>query len=186
MAATAALTASPPPASAPEGAAPSPPSEAPPPGAGAPGGTAFEEKPPLTVAQIRLAPERGQVAAGEGVGVDVLIGEAVGVGVVNFQLRYDPSVLQFVPPAVSGEFLQQGGAPVDLQAVEGADGGLIVVSAARAGGAGASGSGRLLRLNFVALSEGSAAFSFSAAQVRGPDDQALPVSLRVSDIRVTP
>jgi general secretion pathway protein D len=161
-------------------------SDAPATGTGEAGGTTFEEPPPLTVAQIRLAPERGQVAAGEGVGVDVLIGDARGVGVVNFQLRYDPSVLQFVPPAMAGDFLQQGGVPVDLQAVEGADGGLIVVSAARAGGAGASGAGRLLRLNFVALSEGSAAFSFSAAQVRGPDDQALPVSLRVSDIQVTP
>ncbi len=126
------------------------------------------------------------MASGEALGVDVLISDATNVAMVNFQLRYDPSVLRFVPPAAGGEFLQQGGAAVDLQAVESAEGGLVVVSAARSGGAGAAGAGRLVRLNFVALAEGSAGFGFAAAQVRGPDNQPQAMSLRASDVAVAP
>ena len=75
---------------------------------------------------------------------------------------------------------------MDLQAVESAEGGLIVVSAARAGEKGASGSGGLVQLNFVALEEGAAGFAFSAAQVRSPDASALPASFRVANVTVTP
>ncbi len=144
-----------------------------------------EEPRRRSVAQIRLSTASTRVAPGETLGVELLISGAEDVGTVNFQLRYDPKVLQFVPPAKLGSFLQQGGVPVDLQAVEAGDG-LVVVSAARAGETGADGSGGLVQLSFVALAEGPAGFAFSAAQVRAPDATALPASFRVANVEVAP
>jgi hypothetical protein len=103
---------------------------------------------------------------------------------VNFQLRYDKKVLRFVPPAMPGEFMQQGGAAFDLQAVEAAEGGTIVVSASRGGSTGATGTGSLVRLSFIALDQGNAGFGFAAAQVRGPDAQPMPASFRVANLDV--
>lgn len=179
-----------------EGGAPPadvPPGEQPPADEGAAppadtGAGAGEAEPPRprAASQVRLAPDRPQVAVGDAVAVDVLVAGADNVGVVNFQLRYDPRVLRFVPPGQQGDFLAQGGAPVELQVVEGAEGGLIVVHAARSGGAGASGGGRLVRLNFVALSPGTAGFGFAVAQVRAPDNRALPAQFRVAGVEVIP
>lgn len=152
---------------------------------------AGKERPEVTseprrpsVAQARLSADRTRVAPGESFGVEMLITGAENVGMVNFQLRYDPRVLRFVPPAEPGPFLQQGGVPVDLQAVESAEGGLIVVSASRAGDAGATGSGGLVRLNFIALEPGNAGFTISAVSVRSPDSQKQPASFRVTSVEV--
>ncbi|RMG49167.1 MAG: hypothetical protein D6718_00210 [Acidobacteria bacterium] len=176
----------------PEGAFGEPgPAPAPAEGAGSPE-PALEKPPaetpeqPPAVAQLRLAPSARQVRVGDTVTVDVLVADARDVATVNFQLRYDESVLRFVPPGELGEFLQQGGKPADLQAVESAEGGLLVVSASRRGPEGASGSGRLVRLTFLGTSPGQADFRFSAAQVRGPDARAMPASFRVAPLEVVP
>lgn len=125
------------------------------------------------------------MATGESVGVDVLIAGGEGVGQVNFQLRYDKKAVRFAPPASPGEFLSQGGVPVDMQAVETPDGGLLVISLNRGGGgAGANGSGRLVRLNFVALQPGTAGFNFATAAVRTADNQPQPASFSVSNLEV--
>ncbi|MCU0231533.1 MAG: cohesin domain-containing protein, partial [Acidobacteria bacterium] len=145
-----------------------------------------QDEPPKrqAVAQLRLGLSRAQAAPGDSVAVDVVIAGAENVGMVNFQLRYDKKVLRFVPPAQPGEFMQQGGAAYDLQAVEAAEGGTIVVSASRGGSAGASGTGSLVRLSFIALDQGNAGFGFAAAQVRGPDAQPMPASFRVANLDV--
>jgi general secretion pathway protein D len=153
---------------------------------GADEGEAFEAEPAkkVSVAQLRLAPGRTQVAAGETVRVQMLVNGAEGVGSVNFQLRYDPTVLRFVPPAEPGDFVGVGGRFGDVQAIESAEGGLIVVSAMIPGDEGASGSGTLASLNFVALESGDSGFAFSGAQVRGTDGDAQPASFRVSNVNV--
>ncbi len=149
-------------------------------------GTEPENEPPkrTAVAQLRLALARTQVAPGDAVPVDVVIAGAENVGMVNFQLRYDKKVLRFVPPAMPGEFMQQGGTAFDLQAVEAAEGGTIVVSASRGGSVGATGTGSLVRLSFIALDQGNAGFGFAAAQVRGPDAQPMPASFRIANLDV--
>ncbi len=139
---------------------------------------------PLSAAQIRLAPDRPQVNSGDAFSADVYISGAEDVAQANFQLRYDPKVVKFVPPAQPGDFLSQGGAPVDLQVVETGDGAMIVVSAARNGPGGASGAGRIVRLNFVALSKGNANFGFITATIRGTDSQPLPAAYRASNVEV--
>ncbi len=144
-----------------------------------------EEPRRVSVAQVRLVAP-GQAAPGAAIPVQVLVSGADDVGMINFQLRYDPAVVSFVPNAQLGPFLQQGGIPADLQAMETAEPGLIVVSGARAGEQGASGSGVLVRLNFVAVAQGNAGFAFSAAQVRSPSAQALPANFRVSSVQVIP
>jgi general secretion pathway protein D len=153
---------------------------------GADEGEALEAEPSkkVSVAQLRLAPGRTQVAAGDTVRVQMLVNGAEGVGSVNFQLRYDPTVLRFVPPAEPGDFVGVGGRFGDVQAIESAEGGLIVVSAMIPGDEGASGSGTLASLNFVALESGDSGFAFSGAQVRGTDGDAQPASFRVSNVNV--
>jgi general secretion pathway protein D len=138
----------------------------------------------VSVAQLRLAPGRTQIAAGDTVRVQMLVSGAEDVGSVNFQLRYDPSVLRFVPPAEPGGFVSVGGRLGEVQAIESAEGGLIVVSAMIPGDEGASGSGTLATLNFVALESGASGFAFSGAQVRGTDGDAQPASFRVSNVNV--
>jgi general secretion pathway protein D len=141
-------------------------------------------EPSFSVAQLRLAPGRTQVAAGDTVRVQMLVSGAEEVGTVNFQLRYDPSVLRFVPPAEPGGFVQVGGRMGEVQAVESAEGGLVVVSALVPGQEGGSGSGTLATLNFVALEAGSSGFAFSGAQVRSANGDAQPASFRVSNVNV--
>lgn len=158
--------------------------------AGDEGGDEEEEPPPprkpTSVSQLRLAPERGQVKPGESIGVDVLITAAENVGQVNFQLRYNPAVLRFVPPAAPGEFLAQSGGTQDLQAVEAGSGGVIVVSLTRPGTVGASGGGRLVHLNFVAVQPGTASFAFGAANVRDPQAGPMQSAWRVTNVEVVP
>ncbi len=145
-----------------------------------------EEREPVPPAQVRLVPDKQAVAPGDPLALDIEITQATNASTINFQLRYDPNVLQFVPPAETGEFLGQGGAFADLQAVESAEGGLIVVSVARSGPEGATGSGRLARLNFVALESGRSGFNFSAAQIRDPDSRPLPATFRTTSVEVAP
>ncbi len=140
---------------------------------------------PVGLARIRLVPRSGRVSAGDQVVVDVVAEGASDVATVNFQLRYNPKVLRFMPPAQAGEFLAQGGAPADVQAVESAEGGLVIVSATRAGATGASGSGTIVTLRFVAVAPGTASFGFAAAQVRNPDMEAIPASFRVANVEVS-
>ncbi|MDH3285002.1 MAG: cohesin domain-containing protein, partial [Acidobacteriota bacterium] len=150
------------------------------------GAQSEEERARVSPAQVRLTPDKSAVAPGDAVAIDVEVSEATNASTINFQLRYDPTILQFVPPADVGEFLSQGGAFADLQAVESAEGGLIVVSVARSGPEGATGSGRLVRLNFVALREGRSGFNFSAAQIRDPDSRPLPATFRTTSVEVKP
>ena len=161
---------------------------APPPTPETPAATtpAAETTKPRTVADVWLQPEATRVAAGDAVAVDVMVGSADNAGAVNFQLRYDPAVLQFAPPAEPGDFLEQGGTPVDLQVVEGAEGGLVVLSAARMGRTGATGGGRVARLMFVAIAPGSANFSFASGQVRGVDGTPQQASFREAAVEVSP
>ncbi len=140
---------------------------------------------PVGLARIRLVPRTGKVAAGDQVVVDVVAEGATDVATVNFQLRYNPKVLRFMPPAQAGGFLSRGGAPADVQAVESAEGGLVIVSATRAGAEGASGSGTIVTLRFVAIAPGTASFGFAAAQVRNPDMEAVPASFRVANVEVS-
>ncbi len=156
------------------------------PAAGEEGAAEEEAAPPKprSLARIRLRPRAGSVAAGDQVVVDVVAEGAQGVATVNFQLRYNPKVLRFMPPAQPGPFLAQGGAPADVQAVESAEGGLVIVSATRAGSSGASGSGTIVTLRFVAVAPGTASFGFAAAQVRDPEMDPIPASFRVTNVEV--
>ncbi|NJN64853.1 MAG: hypothetical protein HC882_08205, partial [Acidobacteria bacterium] len=147
---------------------------------------AQEKAAPTSPSQVRLVPSASSVTSGDPLTVDVAIANGAQVSTVNFQLRYNPQVLRFVPPAQLGDFLQQGGVPADLQAVESAEGGLVVVSITRPGQAPAEGAGQLVRLNFIAVGEGEAGFSFSAAQVRGPESQSWPASFRTASVEVQP
>lgn len=150
------------------------------------GAESAQAKGPVMPAAVQLIPDRPQAKVGEGVGVDLMVRSAENVGQVNLQIRFNPEVLRFVPPGEPGEFMAQGGVIPDVQVVEGGDGGMVVLSLSRAGAAGASGGGRLLRLNFVALAPGTSSLQFAGGQVRDPESNSLAAGFRTANVEVVP
>jgi len=107
------------------------------------------------------------------------------VGSVPFHLRFNPAVLDFVPPGVEGDFLMQGGGQTVFVATEVQGQGEIVVGASRVGTpTGASGAGLLATFQFRAKAPGSSTFSFTGAMVRDPNANNLPSSFTTAIINV--
>jgi hypothetical protein len=121
--------------------------------------------------------------AGDPLEVVVTVDDAQNLGQVSFQLAYNPGVLEFVPPAFPGAFLDQPGGSGSVTAVEAAQGGQLVINALRLG-EGAGGGGTLVSLSFVALAPGPASFTFRNANVRDPDQANLPSSFRTLGVTV--
>jgi len=138
-------------------------------------------------AVVRLVPSRTTYNVGETVVVNVFMENANNVGSVPFHLRYNPLVLQFIPPAVEGTLLKADGTNTVFLAPDTGGGGEIVVGLSRlGGGAGASGSGSLATFQFLAAAEGDAGFAFTGASVKDPQARNLPASFSVVSVRVEP
>jgi general secretion pathway protein D len=138
-------------------------------------------------ARVRLVPSKLVYSVGETVVVDVFMENAENVGSVPFHLRYNPQVLQFVPPAEEGGLLRADGSSTVFLAPDTGGGGEIVVGLSRlGGGTGASGSGSLARFQFLAVGDGDAGFAFTGASVKDPQARNLPASFSVVAIRVEP
>jgi len=142
---------------------------------------------PAGPATVRLVPERSSYAVGEQLAVNVAIENATNVGSVPFHLRYDPRVLQFLPPASQGPFLGSDGKQPIFLATDVAGGGEIVVGLSRLGGEqGVSGAGVLATFRFQALAPGDAGFAFTGASVKSPMAGNLPASFQLTPVRVQP
>jgi hypothetical protein len=145
------------------------------------------EEPLSGPAIVRLVPSRTTYNVGETVAVNVFMESADNVGSVPFHLRYNPQVLQFIPPAVEGPFLQADGTNTVFLAPDTGGGGEIVVGLSRLGGGdGASGAGSLATFQFLAVAEGDAGFAFTGASVKDPQARNLPASFSVVGVRVEP
>jgi hypothetical protein len=138
-------------------------------------------------AVVRLVPSRTTYTVGETVVVNIFMENATNVGSVPFHMRYNPLVLQFIPPAVEGTLLKADGTNTVFLAPDTGGGGEIVVGLSRLGGGnGASGSGSLATFQFLAVAEGDAGFAFTGASVKDPQARNLPASFSVVSVRVEP
>ena len=109
------------------------------------------------------------------------------MGATPFHLRYDPDVLQFLPPAIEGPFLGADGTGTVFLASDTGGGGELVVGISRlGGGTGADGSGLLATFEFMAISPGSSDFAFTGASIKDPQARNLPAGYRVAQVYVRP
>jgi hypothetical protein len=126
---------------------------------------------------VRLVPGAASYGVGDRVVVQVMIDNARNLGSVPFHLRYNRSVLEFVPPATEGSFLRSDGGGTVFLASDAAAGGEVVVGLSRMGGGdGVSGSGVLATFEFQAVNAGNCGFAFVGASVKDPRAQNLPAS----------
>lgn len=146
-----------------------------------------QEEPPMTQSQVFLVPDRSAYGIGDTVTMNVMIEGATNVGSVPFHLKFNPQVLEFIPPGMEGNFLNNDGSSTVFIASESASGGEIVVGLSRIGkGPGASGSGLLCTLQFLAINEGSCGFTFSSPSVKDPSAQNLPSNFSTVNLVIGP
>jgi general secretion pathway protein D len=173
--------AEPPPAEFPP--ADEPPSEsATPPETGAP-------EPPANAgpATVRLVPSAPSFRVGDRLSVEVRIENATNVASVPFHLRYNRQVLEFVPPATQGPFLNSDGANSVFLATDSGGGGEVVVGLSRLGGGeGMSGAGTLATFQFQAINPGDAGFAWVGASVKDPQARNVPATFLLAPVVVEP
>lgn len=154
-------------------------------GDGDPTGTIQVPPPGPTVVELR--PSAFAYSMGEIVTLDVAIRDGRDVGSVPFHLHFDPSVVQFQPPATEGPYLGADGTLTVFLASESAAGGELVVGMSRLGAIhGAQGSGSLATVEFLTVGPGPCGFRFSAASVKDPQAQLLPATFNSAAVDVTP
>ncbi|HEX4823132.1 MAG TPA: cohesin domain-containing protein [Candidatus Polarisedimenticolaceae bacterium] len=172
-----------------------PPPPAPPPQGGEQGGGEVvnppaegspPEQPPVTSpATVRIVPSAPSYHIGDRVVVEVRIDNATNVGSVPFHLKYNRQVIEFVPPAVQGPFLNADGANTVFLAND--NGGEIVVGLSRLGsGDGMTGGGTLATFQFQAINAGDCGFAWNGASVKDPQARNLPASFLTAPVAVEP
>jgi len=171
------------------------PAEQEPPGGPEPGGAApppqsrsgTNPATPTTPAVVRAVPSAPAYRAGDTIVIEVRLENGSNVGSVPFHLRYNPQLVQFIPPASEGSFLGGDGTGTIFLANDSSQGGEVVVGLSRmGGGAGASGSGTLATFTFKALKGPRVAFAFSGASVKDPQARNLPASFVSASVVVEP
>jgi hypothetical protein len=175
------VPAEPPPAEFPP--ADEPPSESPtPPEPGA-------AEPPINAgpATVRLVPSAPSFRVGDRVTIEVRIDNATNVASVPFHLRYNRQVMEFVPPATQGPFLNSDGANSVFLATDSGGGGEVVVGLSRLGGGeGMSGAGTLATFQFQAINPGDAGFAWVGASVKDPQARNVPATFLLAPVAVEP
>ncbi len=155
----------------------------------APPGDTGSQEPPANAgpATVRLVPSAPSFRVGDRVIVEVRIESATNVGSVPFHLRYNRQVLEFVPPANQGPFLNSDGANSVFLATDSAGGGEVVVGLSRLGGGdGMSGAGTLATFQFQAINPGDCGFAWIGASVKDPQARNLLASFLASPVAVEP
>lgn len=141
-------------------------------------------EPPQTPASLALLPARHVVDVGEQIALDVAVEGAVDLNSAGLQVRFDPSLLEFVD-AFEGGLLRQGGVETSFQASQ--SGNRVQVGMARIGAedpSGVRGSGSLLTLVFRATAPGSGEIRIDQAALRDAQGRPLPVEMRGATVTV--
>ena len=138
-------------------------------------------------ATVRLVPSAPSFRVGDRLTVEVRIENATNVGSVPFHLRYNRQVLEFVPPANQGPFLNSDGANSVFLATDSPGGGEVVVGLSRLGGGdGMSGAGTLATFQFQAINPGDCGFGWTGASVKDPQARNVPASFLTAPVAVEP
>jgi general secretion pathway protein D len=144
-----------------------------------------EPEPPTGPVVVQMAPSKNSYQVGETVVMQVMIDNANNVGSTPFHIRYDTNVLQYMPPAAEGFFMNADGANTVFLATDIAGGGEVVVGLSRMGaGEGATGSGLLATFQFQAINPGDCGFAFTGASVKDPQARDLPAAFNAIPARV--
>jgi len=134
---------------------------------------------------IQMVPTNTGFQVGEAVVVQVMIDNANNVGSTPFHLRYNREVLQYIPPAAEGFFMNGDGANTVFLATDISGGGEVVVGLSRMGaGQGATGSGLLATFQFQAINPGDCGFAFTGASVKDPQARNLPAAFNTIPVQV--
>ena len=154
-----------------------------------PGTDTGTQEPPVNAgpATVRLVPSAPSFRVGDRLTVEVRIENATNVGSVPFHLRYNRQVLEFVPPANQGPFLNSDGANTVFLATDSSGGGEVVVGLSRLGGGdGMSGAGTLATFQFQAINPGDCGFGWTGASVKDPQARNVPASFLTAPVAVEP
>jgi len=155
----------------------------------APPEEAGSQEPPVNAgpATVRLVPSTTSPRVGDRIFVEVRIENATNVGSVPFHLKYNRQVLEFVPPATQGPFLNSDGANSVFLATDSTGGGEVVVGLSRLGGGdGMSGAGTLATFQFQAINPGDAGFAWVGASVKDPQARNVNATFLLSPVAVEP
>jgi hypothetical protein len=124
---------------------------------------------------------------GDRVSIEVRIENATNVGSVPFHLKYNRQVLEFIPPATQGPFLNADGANTVFLANDTGGGGEVVVGLSRLGGGeGMTGGGTLAIFQFQAINAGDCGFAWTAASVKDPQARNLDATFVTAAVPVEP
>lgn len=130
--------------------------------------------------QVRIEPARLEVRPNEDFVVEIVIEDVQNLGAFQFELAYDPGLLE-VKDAAPGDFLvSTGRSPIPLGPRVDQEEGVAVFGAATFGQApGPDGSGVLAVVTCTARNEGSAPLRLQAVQIS--DTEATPISAETED-----
>ena len=146
-----------------------------------------EPEPPAGPALVQLVPAKATYAVGETVVLQIIVSNASNVGSIPFHLRYNKDALQFLSPGLEGPFMQSDGTSTVFLASDTGGGGEIVVGMSRMGaGRGATGSGVLATLQFLAINPGPCNFQFTGASVKDPQARNLPAAFNTAQVEIAP
>ena len=135
--------------------------------------------------RVRIEPADSVVGPNETFVVQVVIEEADDLGAFQFNLAYDPSILQ-VTEAVLGDFLESTGrsvVPIGPE-VNNAEGRVTFGAISFGSGPGPSGTGVLATITCIAQGEGSTALGLQAVQVLDTQASAQPVTAQGGQVVV--
>jgi general secretion pathway protein D len=131
---------------------------------------------PVAPAVVRFVAAAPTYRVGQEVRLDVRIEQATDVDSVAFNVRYDPTRVQFVPPAHEGGFLTWLGAQTTFLAEASTSGEVAIQTSRERPDTGANGAGVLATVSFRAIATGRVPFTATAASVRDPAGVNLPAS----------
>jgi general secretion pathway protein D len=130
---------------------------------------------PVQPVLLSFKPPHLTPSVGQNFSVDVMISNVQNLAVAPLRLQYDPSKLQLIDASSAG-FLAQDGQVVSIAKRDDPTTGTIRITANRSSKTGASGSGALVTLNFLAKSDGKSTVSIVRAGLRDADEQPISVS----------
>jgi len=134
--------------------------------------------------RVTLLPSSSFVGTGQSVQVLVQIDGGQDVGSVPFQVQFDGRLLQF-ERAFLGDYLSRTGASPLLLAAPLQEGNEIAVGISKPGsGAGGSGSGTLLTLEFRAIGPGTSPLKFSQEKLLDSRSREVPAQFVSSQVTV--
>jgi general secretion pathway protein D len=151
----------------------------------APGPGGGQQQAPEQPAVLALLPAEHVIQVDQEFAIDVAVQGATDVFSAGFELRYDPSVIDFVD-SFEGGFIDRDGAEATVQVTRGGAG-IIRVGMARMGTQqGISGSGSLVTLVFRGVGEGTTTLQIAAAALRRQAGGPIPTQMLPASVTVRP